>query len=87
MVEPLYQSPSFDQILPSLVFLQVCLCTPESGRSESGSLVNTAVTYPAFPHCRTFPLWSWVTSSGLVLENESWICAQHPEGRRVTWQH
>lgn len=26
MVEPLYQSPSFDGVLPSLVFLQVFMC-------------------------------------------------------------
>lgn len=26
MVEPLYQSPSFDNILPNLVFLQVFMC-------------------------------------------------------------
>lgn len=27
MVEPLYQSPSFDGVLPSLVFLQVLMST------------------------------------------------------------
>lgn len=40
MVEPLYQSPSFDNILPSLVFLQVVMCTYKSDMSDSWSPVS-----------------------------------------------
>lgn len=89
MVEPVYQSPSFDNILPSLVFLQVFMCTKVSVMSENSSRQFNTVVPPhlGFLRCRTFPLWSWVMSSGLVRENESWICVQHLEGRHVTSQH
>lgn len=49
MVEPLYQSPSFDGVLPSLVFLQVFTCNikAQAGRTD---LVTHHVAEP--PLCR-----------------------------------
>lgn len=52
MVEPLYQSPSFDGVLPSLVFLQVFTRSVAHG----SRLKKCAEHKPDVSRCRTFPL-------------------------------
>ena len=89
MVEPLYQSPSFDGVLPGLAFLQVFLpFIKVSVMIESCMNRNRETDAFLIPVlCRTFPLWWWDTSSGLVPESGSWICAPHLEGRPATSLH
>lgn len=70
MVEPLYQSPSFDGVLPSLVFLQVLYPNDSQNDGESWykramdfvwlldtiCLLTSDVCRHDFMLCRTFPL-------------------------------
>lgn len=101
MVEPLYQSPSFDGVLPSLVFLQV----PYVCRLMSVYVLCIYLSIYLYDYffmilyfdvvsnvtpCRTFHLLLWAMCSGPVLENASWICVLLQEGRPATspcsWQ-